>query len=162
MFFTLQQQPIFYLFDLLFFISEVRSNFVDVRIQTVDLWYWKQPLSQLSQNQCPFCSAFYPFCKCVWREPKSMKKRTGMVHLEEFQAFGILQWSKIMVDVMFAPSLSLSLSLSIYLYLSLSLFLISTTMELLLSKSFSNYYLAGYWFLFNCSWNIFDEKFWQH
>ena len=36
-------------------------NFANELIQTVDLWYWKQPLYQLCHNHCPLDGLFPVF-----------------------------------------------------------------------------------------------------
>ena len=41
-------------------------NFADDWIQTADLWYWKQPLYQLSHNHCPELSlCLVNVCVCL-------------------------------------------------------------------------------------------------
>ena len=47
-------------FFFIFVFSTVNSKYVKFKnladdwIQTADLWYWKQPLCQLSHNHCPY------------------------------------------------------------------------------------------------------------
>ena len=41
--------------------KQMFKNFADDSIRTADIWYWKQPIYQLSHNHCPTYSYKWDF-----------------------------------------------------------------------------------------------------